>query len=96
VRRALFASLLLGATPALASDEASWREFRAKVHKACEKAVAATLDKPVIAVDPFGSPNYGIAIAKGPSKYGDKAPLTVVCVLNKTTGEVETSGEFAP
>ena len=93
MRRALFALLLLGATPALASDEASWEAFRAEVRKGCEKAVAGTLEKPSIAVDPHGSESYGIAIAKGKSKYSDAA-LTVVCVFDKKTKKIETSGEF--
>lgn len=95
MRGAVFAALLLGATPALASDEASWQEFRAEVRKACEKAVAGTLEKPTIVVDPHGSQSYGIAIAKGKSKYVDST-LTVVCVFDKKTKAVETSGEFTP
>ncbi|PPD41393.1 MAG: hypothetical protein CTY15_13620 [Methylocystis sp.] len=94
MRRALLAALLVSATPALASDEASWEAFRAEVRKGCEKAVAGTLEKPAIAVDPHGSESYGIAIAKGKSKYS-KDTLAVVCVFDKRTKKLETSGEFA-
>lgn len=93
MKAATLAALLIGAAPALASDEASWESFRAEVRKGCEKAVAGTFEKPAITVDPHGSESYGIAIARGKSKYGD-ATLTMVCVFDKKTKRIETSGEF--
>lgn len=93
VRRALILAVILGATPASAADPKAWEAFRADVKKACEKAVAGTLEKPAIAVDPFGSQSYGIAIARGKSKYSEAA-LTVVCIYDKKTKALETSGEF--
>jgi len=93
VSRALLVATLIGATPALAASPDAWEEFRTDVKKACEKAVSSTLEKPSIAVDPFGSQSYGIAIARGKSKYSD-APLTMICVFDKKTKAVETSGEF--
>ncbi len=94
IKRALVAAGLISAAPAFAASESAWEEFRAEVRKACEKAVADRLDKPAIAVDPFGGERYGIAIAKGASKH-TSAELTIVCVFDKKTKALETSGEFA-
>lgn len=95
MRQALLLAALLGATPAVVSSPEAWEEFRADVRKACEKAVSGSLRKPTIQVDPFGSESFGIAIAKGQSKYS-KDRLAIVCVYNKRTKAVETSGELAP
>jgi hypothetical protein len=81
--------------PALASSEDAWKEFRAKVSKSCEKAVAGRLEKPQIAVDPFGSDSYGVAIARGVST-DSKAPRVIVCVFDKRSGKAEASGDFEP
>ncbi len=91
----LLAALLLAPAPALASSEDAWKEFRAKVLKSCEKAVAGKLEKAQIAVDPFGSDSYGVAIAQGVSTDA-KAPRRIVCIFDKRSGKVEVSGEFAP
>jgi hypothetical protein len=86
---------LFAAAPAAASSEDAWREFRANVEAGCRKAVADRLDKPAIAVDPFGSDSYGVAIATGASRDA-KAPRAIVCIFHKRTKAVETSGEFKP
>lgn len=91
----LIAALLLAPAPALASSEDAWKEFRAKVLKSCEKAVAGKLEKAQIAVDPFGSDSYGVAIAQGLSTDA-KAPRRIICIFDKRSEKVEVSGEFAP
>lgn len=86
---------LLFAAPALASSEDAWKEFRAKVSKSCEKAVAGKLEKAQISVDPFGSDSYGVAIAQGVSTDA-RAPRRIVCIFDKRSEKVEISGEFTP
>ncbi|MGJ0507834.1 MAG: hypothetical protein ACR652_12075 [Methylocystis sp.] len=93
--RRLLLPLVLAATPALASSEDAWRKFREAVLKSCETAVAGRLETPAIAVDPFGSDSYGVAIARGTSTDA-KAPRAIVCVYDKRRKSVETSGEFVP
>lgn len=88
-------ALLLATTPAQASSEGAWREFRADVLKSCRKAVADKLENPAIAVDPFGSETYGVAIAKGVSKDA-KARRAIDCIYDKKTKTIEASGEFTP
>jgi hypothetical protein len=88
-------ALFLVTTPTLASSEDAWKEFRAKVLKSCEKAVAGRLEKAQIAVDPFGSDTYGVAIARGVSTDA-RAPRSIVCVFDKRSEKVEASGEFEP
>jgi hypothetical protein len=93
----LFAALgaLFAASPAAASSEDAWKEFRANVDEGCRKAVADRLDKPTITVDPFGSDSYGVAIANGVSRDA-KTPRAIVYIFHKRTKAVETSGEFKP
>ncbi len=95
VRSLVVSALLLATAPALASSEDAWNEFRAKLLKSCEKAVAGRLQKAQIAVDPFGSDSYGVAIARGVSTDA-KAPRVIVCVFDKRSEKIETSGEFEP
>jgi hypothetical protein len=79
--------------PLLASSEDAWKEFRANVQKGCETAVGDRLVKPTYTVDPFGTDSYGVAIARGPSKY-DKAPHVIVCVFDKKTLKTEATEEL--
>lgn len=83
----------LAATPLLASSEEAWKEFRANVQKGCEAAVGDRLVKPTYVVDPFGTESYGVAIARGPSKY-DKAQHMIVCVFDKATKKTEATQEI--
>lgn len=93
--RALIAALLLATTPALASSEDAWKEFRENVRNGCARAVAQRLRDAKIDVDPFGSDSYGVAIARGVSTDA-KAPRAIVCVYDKRSKAVEASGEFVP
>lgn len=87
------ATTALAATPLLASSEDAWKEFRANVQKGCEAAVGDRLVKPTYVVDPFGTENYGVAIARGPSSY-DKASHVIVCVFDKKTRKTEATQEI--
>jgi hypothetical protein len=93
--RALVAALLFATTPALASSEDAWKEFGENVQTSCAKAVAGRLRDTKIDVDPFGSDSYGVAIARGVSTDA-KAPRAIVCIFDKRSKAVETSGELAP
>jgi hypothetical protein len=86
---------MISATPLQASSEAAWDEFRANVKKGCEAAVSDRLVKPTFVIDPHGTETYGVAVAKGRSKYG-KARLMIVCVFDKKTQKTETSNELTP
>jgi hypothetical protein len=93
--RAVFAALLLTTTPALASSDDAWKTFRENVQTSCAKAVAGRLKDAKIDVDPFGSESYGVAIARGVSADA-KAPRAIVCIFDKRSKAVETSGELTP
>jgi hypothetical protein len=83
------------ATPLLASSDDAWKEFEANVQKGCAAAVGDRLVKPTFTVSPHGTENYGVAIAKGLSKY-DKVPYAIVCVFDKKTQKTEATDELAP
>jgi hypothetical protein len=87
------AATVTAATPLLASSEDAWKEFRANVQKGCEAAVGDRLVKPAYTVDPFGTESYGVAIARGPSKF-DKSPHVIVCVFDKKTLKTEATEEL--
>jgi hypothetical protein len=87
------AALVAAATPLFASSEDAWKEFRADVLKGCEAAVGDSLVKPTYTVDPFGTETYGVALARGPSKY-DKASHVIVCVFDKKTKKTEATQEL--
>ncbi|WP_051134287.1 hypothetical protein [Methylocystis sp. ATCC 49242] len=93
MKRAVFLSLVLAGSPAVAASPDAWEEFRANVKKACAKLAAAELENPSIWVDPFGTESYGVAIAKGPSKY-DKSQQEVVCVFDKRSEKAEATSAF--
>lgn len=88
----VLAGTLAAATPLLASSDDAWKEFRANVQKGCQAAVGDRLVKPTYTVDPFGTESYGVAVARGPSKY-DKAPQVIVCVFDKKTQKTEATQE---
>lgn len=78
---------------AFASTEEAWQEFRDRTEAAClallpEGAAAE------IAVDPFGSQSYGIAMLH--MTEGPEAGSVMVCVMEKQGGAAELSGAFAP
>jgi hypothetical protein len=96
--RHLIAGLVLAATvapstPLIASSDDAWKEFQTNVQKGCAAAVADRLVKPTFIVSPHGTETYGVAIARGRSKYV-KARRTIVCVFDKKTKTTETTDEL--
>lgn len=93
----LFAALgltsLCLAAPALASSDDAWAEFAAKVETKCLTAAAGMLEKPVIAVDPFGTESYGVAVLTGKPK-GAKGSVSYLCVMDKKTETAEIGSEL--
>lgn len=86
------AALLL-ATPAGAASDDAWKEFRAKVERACVAAAADLIDKPRALVDPFGSEHYGLALMRGKAK-GAKAEIATICVYDKKSEAAEIGSEL--
>ncbi len=95
----LFMGLVAGAGAAQASSDDAWNAFRADVAKACRDAVMDRIVVPIVVVDPHGSANHGFAMAKGvatgPKGKATKTTVSILCVYDKTTKSVETSGETA-
>lgn len=89
----VLAAAVAHSTPLLASSDDAWKEFEANVKKGCAAAVADRLVKPTFIVSPHGTQTYGVAIAKGRSKYV-KAQRTIVCVFDKQTKTTETTDEL--
>jgi hypothetical protein len=90
-------SLVAGAGAAQASSNDAWDVFRADVAKACRNAVADRIVAPTVVVDPHGSANHGFAMAKGfatgPQGKPSRKSVSILCVYDKGTKTVETSGE---
>lgn len=85
----LSGALFLAASPALASSEEEWAKFAAAVEDGCTQAASDMFRRPVVAVDPTGSENFGLAIVYGRLKGGGKERATVICVYDKKTGAIE-------
>lgn len=98
-RTALMLALVspLASTPALASSEDAWQEFRANVETACTeqiKALASSDGETVIEVNPFGSESYGVALIV--QTLPDESADRYVCVYDKQTQKAEISAPFTP
>lgn len=89
----LAAATLFLAAPALASSDDAWAEFAAKVKEKCLAASAGMLEKPGIAVDPFGTESYGVAVLSGKPK-GAAGTVTYLCVMDKKTEAAEIGSEL--
>jgi hypothetical protein len=92
--RLIAASLVLSiAAGAHASSDDAWKAFATDVEAKCRKASAKMIETPSIAVDPFGSEHYGMALLTGKPK-GGKTPVSYICVYDKTTQKAEIGGEL--
>jgi hypothetical protein len=80
---------LLIASPALASSDDAWAEFRTEVQTACTALVEG--GNPVVEVNPFGSETYGAAIVTVAAGTGAER---FVCIYNKQTKAAELTGAF--
>ncbi len=79
------------ASPAFASSEEAWVEFRAAVGEAC---LALVKDQGTVSVEvnPFGTQTYGVAIVTLTSMVGADR---MVCVYDKATKKAELSASFS-
>ena len=85
--------VLASCLPAFASSDDAWQEFAAEVREKCLAAAEPALEKPAIAVDPFGSERFGLAILSGKAKGAD-ATVSYVCVMDKQSRTVELGSEL--
>ncbi|PCK85229.1 hypothetical protein CPT32_20210 [Rhizobium sophoriradicis] len=83
---AMAALPFLAAAAGASSDEA-WKQLAADVEAKCRKAAVA-IEKPVAAVDPFGTSHYGLALVTGKPK-GAKGLVVQICVYDKQEKSVE-------
>jgi len=95
----LFLALVVPMSAARASSEDAWNAFRADVARTCREAVADRIVAPIIAVDPHGSASHGFAMATGealgPKGKPSRTRVSILCLYDKATKTVETSGETA-
>lgn len=89
----LLALLVITAAPAAASSEEAWAEFAEKMSAECLKAAAALLEAAEVAVDPFGSESFGLAVLTGKARGAD-AHVSYICVMDKQGGRVELGSEL--
>lgn len=87
----ILANLL--ALPAAASSDDAWQEFVADVQAKCLAATESMIEQAKVAVDPFGSENYGLAIVSGKAKGAD-ATISHICVYDKKAKTVEVGSEL--
>jgi len=97
MRRGLI--LLAGSLAAIgrmchASTPEAWDEFEDSVRTASEALIAGqSVSTPEAYVVPFGSESYGIALVHG-FDSATSVEVVFVTVYEKTTGEIESSGEI--
>jgi hypothetical protein len=85
--------LLCSAAPALASSDDAWQEFAKEVGDKCLEAAAPMLEGARVAVDPFGSERFGLAVLSGKAKGADVS-VSYVCVMDKQSRAVELGSEL--
>jgi hypothetical protein len=81
---------LLPVVESYAASPEAWEEFRIDVERAC-LALAVSLDRPKVIVNPFGTESYGVAMLIGDEKGGGE---TYACVYEKRTKRAELSAPF--
>lgn len=84
---------LLAATPAFASSDEAWQDFRQEVETACA-ALAPDAGETAIEVNPFGSDSYGVALLI--SVMPDESVDRYVCIFDKQSRKAELSAAFTP
>ncbi|MNE70383.1 hypothetical protein D3C80_1661730 [compost metagenome] len=88
-----FFLVLCSAFPALASSDDAWQEFAREVGDKCLEAAAPMLEGARVAVDPFGSERFGLAVLSGKAKGAD-VTVSYVCVMDKQSRTVELGSEL--
>jgi hypothetical protein len=86
------ACLLCLSTPAFASSEDAWTEFRENVRTAC-LALVQEQGTVTIEVNPFGTESYGVALLTVKADWGEDR---LACVYDKVSGKAELSASFNP
>lgn len=86
--------LFLTANPALASSDAAWEEFRARVETACAALLPDEGGETAIEVNPFGSESYGAALLI--TSHADGSADRYVCIFDKQAGTAELTAPFTP
>ncbi len=86
-------SILAAAPLAHASSDDAWAALAADVKAKCTAAAKPSLKSAKVAVDPFGSERFGLAIVTGPLKVG-KGKASFICVYDKQTKKVEIGSEL--
>ncbi|MTH36240.1 hypothetical protein GL279_16710 [Paracoccus limosus] len=84
---------LAAASPALASSDEAWAEFRANVEKACS-ALAPAEGETAIEINPFGSEHYGAALLI--TTLPDGGADRYVCIYDKQAKTAELTAPFTP
>lgn len=85
--------IALAASPALASSDEAWTQFRADVEKACT-ALAPTEGETAIEINPFGSEHYGAALLI--TTLPDGGADRYVCIYDKQAKTAELTAPFTP
>lgn len=85
------AGTLAGITPALASSDDAWAQFKADVEAKCIAALPETLRNQTVFVDETGTESYGIALIAGRSQQ-EKARVTFACVYDKQAKSAQVTG----
>ncbi|MFC3571244.1 hypothetical protein [Paracoccus sp. TOH] len=93
MRRLPILLIALVATPALASSEDAWEQFRQDVETACS-ALAPETGETAIEVNPFGSESYGAALLI--TTLADGGVDRYVCIYDKQAGSAELTAPFTP
>lgn len=85
--------IALAATPAFASSDQAWDQFRAEVETACS-ALAPAEGETAIEVNPFGSEHFGAALLI--TTLPDGGVDRYVCIHDKQTKATELTAPFTP
>lgn len=94
LRKAVLSMIAIAfAGPAFTSSGDAWQEFATDVRSKCLAATKQDIGNARVAVDPFGSERFGLAIVSG-TATGTKTPVSRICIYDKRTRAVETGSEL--
>ena len=91
---ALSLFMVAAAGAAHASSDDAWAEFAADVKAKCIEAAKPSFKTGNVAVDPFGSESFGLAVVSGELKSTKGQQAAVICVYDKKTKKVEIGSEL--
>ncbi|MBX4956896.1 hypothetical protein HJB51_00920 [Rhizobium lentis] len=92
MNRNIIPHLAIAALPFLsaaahASSDEVWKQLAADVEAKCKEAGVA-IERPNVAIDPFGTSHYGLALVTGKPK-GAKGLVAQICVYDKQEKTLE-------